>query len=64
MGSMTTAFSLLKYLIVNIFSYYIFLLHHLHLYVTMHVVDVRKGFRSLKNAAQILFINTPGKGVL
>ena len=28
-----------------------------------HVVDVRKGIR-LKNAAPILFINTPGKGVL
>ena len=30
---------------------------------TTHVVDVRKGIRS-KNAATILFINTPGKGVL
>ena len=28
-----------------------------------HVVDVRKGIRS-KNAAPIIFINTPGKGVL
>ena len=28
-----------------------------------HVVDVRKGIRS-KIAAPILFINTPGKGVL
>ena len=28
-----------------------------------HVVDVRKGIRS-KNVAPILFINTPGKGVL
>ena len=35
-------------------------------YLILHpslVVDVRKGIRS-KNAASILFINTPGKGVL
>ena len=29
-----------------------------------HVVDVRKGVRSLKKSAPILFINPPGEGML
>ena len=33
-------------------------------YSYIYVVDVRKGIRSLKNAAPILFINTPGKEAL
>ena len=41
-------------------EYYIY--NYLILHPT-HVVDVRKGIRS-KNVAPILFINTPGKGVL
>ena len=49
------------------YGYIILQLSHCVLYcilLSTHVVDAKKGIRSLKKSAPILFINTPGEGML
>ena len=75
-GSIIVVFSvMIKYALpniyhVNLWRIFTWLMYPVFIYIfgyifgyPTHVVDVRKGIRS-KNVAPILFINTPGKGVL